>query len=238
MFSTLLESAARPQPHRGGSMVSLVAHVALIAAAVFATARETISAPVREPPVIIRFIPPPEPVTPPPSEPMIPRPVSQTVAPAPTLPAFLAPTIVPQTIPPIDLTAVPTSADFSEIRSHGPGDRCVGPCPRVGLGAAGDGEAPVWAVNDIMMQLREAPVPPRYPEQLRRAGVDGSVLVKFVVDTLGRIDPASVEVLRSTHDLFTVAVRESLARLRFRPAIVGARKVPAAAVMPFQFTLK
>jgi len=62
--------------------------------------------------------------------------------------------------------------------------------------------------------------------------------VKFVVDTLGRVDPASIEVLNSSHDLFTAAVRETLARLRFNPARAGDRKVRAAAIMPFQFTLK
>jgi periplasmic protein TonB len=89
-----------------------------------------------------------------------------------------------------------------------------------------------------MMQLREPPVPPRYPEALRRAGIDGTVVVKFVVDTLGRVDMATVEVLSSSHDLFTIAVRETLAKVRFYPARVGERKVRAAAVMPFHFMLK
>ena len=65
---------------------------------------------------------------------------------------------------------------------------------------------------------------PRYPEQLRQAGVDGRVLVRFTVDTTGRVDPSSVKILTSTHDLFSRAVRESLAGFRFKPAEVNGRR--------------
>ena len=51
---------------------------------------------------------------------------------------------------------------------------------------------------------------PRYPESLRQAAIDGRVLVRFAVDTVGRIDMSSVTVLASTHDLFTRAVRDAL----------------------------
>ena len=62
--------------------------------------------------------------------------------------------------------------------------------------------------------------------------------MRFVVDTTGRVDPASVEVLESSHELFTAAVRETLARLRFVPAEYNGKKASVAAMMPFQFTLK
>jgi protein TonB len=89
-----------------------------------------------------------------------------------------------------------------------------------------------------MMRLIQKPVPPRYPEALRRAGIEGDVVVRFVVDTSGRVDPRSIDVVRSTHDAFTAAVRESLAKLRFAPATVGAHKVSALAIMPFRFRLE
>jgi protein TonB len=88
------------------------------------------------------------------------------------------------------------------------------------------------------MRLAEQPVPPRYPESLRRAGIEGDVVVKFVVDTTGRVDLRSVEIVSSTHDAFTLAVRESLGRLRFQPSVVGERKMNSLAVMPFRFTLR
>ena len=90
----------------------------------------------------------------------------------------------------------------------------------------------------MLMRLLENPVPPRYPEAMRRAGVEGDVVVKFIVDTTGRVDMGSLEVLRSTHDAFTAAARETLAKLRFAPATTGERKTRALAVMPFHFTLR
>ena len=115
---------------------------------------------------------------------------------------------------------------------------CNGPCSPVRSSVEGNGEAPVWAGNDVAMRLRDRPVPPRYPESLRRAGIDGTVLVRFVVDTAGRVDPGSIEIVRSTHDAFTASVRESVLKLRFFPAVAGKAKVPARAMMPFQFTLR
>ena len=78
---------------------------------------------------------------------------------------------------------------------------------------------------------------PRYPESLRQAGVDGSVLVQFTVDTTGRVDMGSVKVLNSTHEMFTSAVRQSLGSFRFKPAEVNGKRVPALAQMPFEFHL-
>jgi protein TonB len=238
MFETLMESRARNERHFGGSITSVLFHSVLIAAAVLATARETISAPKPRETILVDLTPPP-PVKTPPPEPMPVREVNPVVVDnPPTFPAIIAPDIIPTEIPPIDLSATPTPPDLSTIRGHTAVVGCVGPCPSAGTGSGVVGDSRVWELNDIRMQLREEPVAPRYPERLRQAGVDGNVLVKFVVDTLGRVDPASIEIVRSTHDLFTAAVRESVLRLRFNPAVVGDRKVSAAAMMPFHFTLK
>jgi len=64
---------------------------------------------------------------------------------------------------------------------------------------------------------------PRFPDDLRARGVDGVVVVRFKVDDQGRVDPASMQVVRSPHELFTEAVRGTLARLRFQPARTTAR---------------
>lgn len=96
----------------------------------------------------------------------------------------------------------------------------------------------LWSTSDVLMRLLADPVPPRYPEALRRAGVEGEVVVKFLVDTTGRVEMRTVEILRSTHEAFTAAVRETLTRLRFSPAVAGERKTNALAVMPFRFTLR
>jgi TonB family protein len=56
-----------------------------------------------------------------------------------------------------------------------------------------------------------------YPAALRQAGIEGSALVQFVVDTNGRVDPQSVTVISSTHALFATAAIEVAKKARFSP---------------------
>jgi len=78
---------------------------------------------------------------------------------------------------------------------------------------------------------------PAFPEMLRAAGVEGQVLAEFVVDSTGAARMDTFRVLSSDHDLFTVAVRRSLERMRFLPAEVGQRRVAQLVHQTFQFTL-
>jgi hypothetical protein len=48
----------------------------------------------------------------------------------------------------------------------------------------------------------------------------------------------SVQVLESTHDLFTRSVRDALGGFRFKPAEVRGRHVRAMAEMPFEFQIR
>jgi len=79
---------------------------------------------------------------------------------------------------------------------------------------------------------------PRYPELLRTAGVEGTVLAQFVVDTAGHAMLDTFKVLKSTHDLFTQSVRTVLPNMRFSPAEIGGRKVKQLVQMPFPFSIK
>lgn len=78
---------------------------------------------------------------------------------------------------------------------------------------------------------------PRYPEMLRSANVEGEVLAQFVVDTTGRADMSTFKVLKSSHELFTQAVRDVLPYMRFYPAEIGGRKVKQLTQQPFPFIL-
>jgi TonB family protein len=77
----------------------------------------------------------------------------------------------------------------------------------------------------------------RYPDMLKSANVEGEVLAQFIVDTDGRYVEGSFKVLKSSHDLFTAAVRNHLPNLRFSPAEVGGRKVKQLVQQPFTFAL-
>ena len=233
MFATLLESRALPQRRTGSSITSVVLHGVIITGAAVATARDVVAVrPPDNPIVRVDFT---RPNDPPPARPTI---VADNVG-AAALPAALnivVPLVTPIGIPPIDFSAPVTPSDFMPSSNRGPIAQCVLECPDAARRVAGGQD--VWTANDVMMRLRGEPVPPRYPESLRRAGVEGDVVVKFVVDTTGQVEMRSVEIVSSTHEAFTAAVREALARMRFFPSAVGERKVNALAAMPFRFRLK
>jgi TonB family protein len=77
----------------------------------------------------------------------------------------------------------------------------------------------------------------RYPDVLREARVEGEVLAQFVVNPDGLADVATFKVLKSTHDLFTQAVRNALPQMRFKPALVGGRPVRQLVQAPFSVAL-
>ena len=78
---------------------------------------------------------------------------------------------------------------------------------------------------------------PAYPPALRAAQIEGSVLARFVVDTTGRAEPASISFPEATHEQFAEAVRQSLLRSRYLPAIVSERPVRQLVEQRFAFTL-
>lgn len=70
------------------------------------------------------------------------------------------------------------------------------------------------------------PVPRRMPPGV--AGPDGraEVKIKVLVDTLGRADMKTFQVVRSTHPSLSSSVRNAVAKWRFEPAVVHGCKVP------------
>lgn len=78
---------------------------------------------------------------------------------------------------------------------------------------------------------------PVYPAILREAGVEGEVLVSFTVNESGEVDPSRIEIVRSTHELFSVAVRKALPTMRFTPAESNGRKTSQTQEQPFTFSI-
>lgn len=76
---------------------------------------------------------------------------------------------------------------------------------------------------------------PQYPDSLKSDMRDGEVVAAFIVDTLGVADVSSLHILKSTHPLFTAAVREALPRMRFVPAQLKGVKVRQLVQQPFVF---
>jgi TonB family protein len=181
-----------------------------------------------------------------------PRPAQPQAIPVPAAP-LVAPVNVPVSIPKVDLNALPTAADIpipeparvtagsdggsGRTKSTSDGDVDGGGTKKGGLGSGDASKA--YTEN----QVEQAVVPtrqavPRYPESLRSVNVQGEVMVQYIVDARGRVEPGSIKILSSPHKLFADAVRAALLEARFRPAKVGGNAVRQLVEQPFVFKLQ
>jgi protein TonB len=229
MHVTLPESTPRRKRSTVGALASVVLHALAIGAAVVSTGMsgpvssmtEQVDTLVYHPPV-----PPPAPVE---------RVAGGGLAYGGTPPAIPAPSldIRGPEVPSLDLAigAQEAAQDFSRS------DFSTGVV------------APARAVDDVARPFDEATVEkavtaragnpePRYPTLLSRAGIEGSVAVRFVVDTSGAVEVQSVTILSATHEQFARSVREALPRMRFVPAEVAGRKVRQLVEQRFGFELR
>lgn len=77
---------------------------------------------------------------------------------------------------------------------------------------------------------------PRYPPSLEGVGLEGEVLVQFVVDTTGRAVMSTFKVLKASDFLFAEAVRDVLPSMRFHPASLNGTKRSQLVQAPFGFS--
>jgi periplasmic protein TonB len=232
MLGVLIESQAKRQRRAGGALLSVAAHLAIIGVATATAVHSTTPKKEPMPATFIHFVPAVArtPVIRPTSAPMS---ATRLHAVADLLPRITVPTITPTSLPPIEASKGFSLDSITAPLASGGGTGVArgltfGDDPSAGGGA--------WKGNELLMHIL-TPARPRYPESLRRAGIDGRVVVRFTVDTTGGVDMATIQIVTSTHDLFTRAVREALEQFRFKPAEVGGRRVAALAEMPFEFQI-
>lgn len=84
----------------------------------------------------------------------------------------------------------------------------------------------------------EGSAAPAYPAGLLAEGIEGYVIVRYVVEASGRADSSSLAVLASTHTEFADAVREALPYMRFTPARINGRPVRQLVEQPFRFRIQ
>lgn len=233
MLGVLLESSARRQRRTGGAALSVAAHLAIVGAVTaFTVPRPPVKrTPIEVVPVTLVKDAPPTPREQRPRTPSAPHvgPFSRLIdiqIPTPAIPAAMQ----------FDGTQIPAPNDIiPSVVGGGPTD-ARGKLGRLDFGDDST-DAREWRGNEALMRVITQGKP-RYPESLRQAAIEGRVLVQFKVDTLGRIDPASVTIISSAHELFSRAVRDALSGFRFRPAEVNGRRVVALAEMPFEFSIR
>jgi len=235
MFNNLIESQAKKQKRLGGSVTSIIIHTAVVVALVIVTKNSgIINEKTKEEKVDFVEVKdepkPPEPEKAPP-------PPDAVVAPPPPkgFQVLTAPIEIPNVTPDIDLSKkVTDEADFSGKGVAGGIAKGV----EGGKGPVPQGDQPYF---DFQVEKPVVMAPgaqgPQYPDMLRTAGIEGTVLAQFVVDTTGRAEMSTFKVLKSDNDLFSNAVKNALQRMRFLPAEVGGRKVKQLVQQPFQFSL-
>lgn len=229
----LLESSPPRRRARAGTAVSIVVHVLLIGGAVVATASAG-APPDRDVTDVAIYVVPPKPAEPAPSAHHTAG-VGSAVPNAPPLPAV--------SLPPIDhvVAGIPEPAPADPLRGLEESfDRGL----RGGAGSGGEsgsvrsGDAP-WDASVV----DRAVVPlgtlrPHYPETMRAMGRSGRAVVRFVVDTLGRVERDGITLVTATDPAFGDAALRAVPGLRFRPAEARGRKVRQLVELPFDFVLQ
>jgi len=228
VFDTLFESNPKNERVIGGTVASVVAHAAVIAAAVFGTAQ----ARVREEPRLdvvrpIYFPAPPLVVS-----------ISASSAPRPTVLKRLVLPVVDTKIPILKVAQV----EIGDLISAPPARSQP---PVLVANDQGSNATRVTDATDAFMPdqverqaaLISGTSALTYPESLRRSGVGGQVVAIFVVETDGHAEVDSVHFARSDNALFEEAVMGALRRMRFSPAEIGGRKVRQLVQMAFVFKL-
>ena len=236
MFNNLVESKAKKQKRLGGSVASIIVHGILIVGGVVLTANAGLTNDkTKEEKVDFVEVKKDEPKPPEPEKP--PPPPDQVIAPPPPkgFQVLSAPIVIPDIIPDIDLSKKAT--DESDFTGKGVAGG-TGKGVEGGKGPIPQGDQPYF---DFQVEKPVVMAPgaagPTYPDMLRSAGIEGTVLAQFVVDTTGRAEMNTFKVLKTDNDLFSNAVKNALQRMRFLPAEVGGRKVKQLVQQPFQFSL-
>lgn len=229
----LMESAPRPRRGARPLLASVATHGALTALAVVATlhppVRDDDSAERVQVVDLSRFAPPT------PSQ-IRARKAAVSQVPARGFQVVVAPPEVPISLPTVEATKpAVTPEDFT-------GRGILGGVA-AGVGAAL--LAPTEAFNgpiegsaaDEPPYLLPGQMGPAYPDLLRDDRPDGLVVVRFVIDTLGRVEAPSIKVMQASHPLFLDAVRASLGRLKFLPGQFSGKRVRVQMEQRFEFHL-
>lgn len=232
MFDNLIESKPKKERTIGEAIISVVVHVILIAGAAAATkgAAETVKAIVEDTTSFILKPPPPPP--PPPDEPPPENVVVSNNPPPQGFQTIVPPKDIPTEIPPVNLTEKFDSKDFSGRGVEGGISKgVVG-----GVGPVVTGETFTVDQVDDPVDYLSGPLP-RYPPVLKAAGVEGRVVLTFVVSTEGRVEAGSIKVMSSTNKAFEEPAIEAIRKSVFKPARMRGQAVRQLVQQAVAFTI-
>jgi TonB family protein len=114
--------------------------------------------------------------------------------------------------------------------------------------AGGSGQGIEWKVAKVVdssvdRSMQEAQMTsdsprPSYPARAELNGLSGEVQARFVIGVDGKARRESLLILKSTHPLFALAVRDVLPRMRFIPERRNGVAVESHVQQAFQFTMR
>jgi protein TonB len=222
----LMESA-RPARSRGGRWmaVSSAVHAALIATAVAAGTSQVIARAPDAPPDRIIFAAPR-----PPRAPAAPMSHGSPGAHSAPVQVRIPDVIIPRS--PFSIDEIARQPSPPRILPIATGDPGLVGSPFIPKGIFDEHSV------DRAVIARPGNRSPDYPTPLRSAGVSGEVLVRFVVDTTGRVESGSIEIVNATHPLFAEAVTGWLPRTRYEPAQAGGARVRQRVEQRIDFALR
>jgi periplasmic protein TonB len=230
MLNTLLESRQARVRNRLGAATSMVVHISVIVSALYVTNARPLPAIVPETSTRIHI-----------------RPAAPEVAPSnarrrtsegeragrrPPRALILDLSIATE-IPAIDLTpGIGTLSDFPERSGISGESTTSADAVETGSREAYDGVE----VDIPASALGGGPVP-EYPASLRAAGVEGTVVAQFVVDSRGNAIAGSIRIVSSSNGLFSESVRTAIPAMRFVPARLRGKPVHQTVRQLFVFKL-
>lgn len=224
MFENLIESKPKRQQSLGQTIVSVFMHVLLIFGAIKATAGAAqAAAEIIQDDTSFLLAPPPPPPPPPPDTPP-PEAIVTSNPPPQGFQTIVPPKDLPTEIPPINLNEKFDASDFS-------GKGVEGGIAKGVIGGTGPVTAEIIGTQTFTEDQVDDPVrrtggpAPEFPPAMREFGLAGSVRLRFVVGTNGRVESGSIQVISSTNKAFEPnaikAVRESI----FKPAMMRGKAV-------------
>lgn len=235
MFEVLVASGAPIEFRPRWLTLSLTTH-ALAAALVVVLTQAALEAARIAPPeeAILLFAPepaePPPPPPPPEARPATPPPSVVAEPPPKGFQTVAVLQDIPTDIPPVDLTQRPLDPrDFTGRGVEGGiAEGIVGGTGRVedAAPAAADAIYEATTADDRFEQASVISQPsPRYPRTMETLGIEGRVVVEFIIDTLGRVQRGTVQALESSHPEFESAARDAVQGSVFRPARMSGQPV-------------
>jgi TonB family protein len=90
---------------------------------------------------------------------------------------------------------------------------------------------------DEMVERYDGSAAPIYPRDLLALGAEGLVHTIYVVDSTGRVDTTTIQVVSSDDPRFTASVRTALGGMLFRPAKRAGKTVRQLVEQQFRFQI-